>query len=544
MANSDKAGNQSPPLSGYNAFRLNPLLLQIASGLGAETLKDFDQIGHYSLSADAQDLARLANQNPPVLLSHDSNGNRIDEVAFHPAYHALMRRSVGYGLSSSVWEDAARGHKDGHFKRAVRFFMMAGLEPGHLTSLSSTNGAVAALMTAPHLANEWVPRVTNRKYDSANKSPVSKTCLTLSYGIVEKQAGSDFAALGTRAESLGNGLFRISGHKWVLPSPMADAFLVLARAKSGISCYLVPRYLAENEPNRLNFVSLKDKLGNRSAATASVEINGAIAQMIGEEGRGASIINELLTLTRLDAAVASAGIMHMCLSEAVHHARHRKIGSEPLIEQKLMSQVLGDMAIDVAGCTALNMRVARAFDSARSDENEGAFARIMTPVAKYLSSKRCSALIAETMDVLGANGVMESHTLARYYRDAAFLNTMEGTGNMMAADLATLIRQMPKKFDELVMAIATQLGPRGAQTKLDLEQALTSAAQDEGAARMAIEKLGAAAAGAELARLGTGNLAEIYAETRLSGAGNTTYGALQSGIDVTNVLEALYPPIS
>lgn len=536
--------NQTPPISGHNAFRLNPLLLQIASGLDADALKDFDQIGRYTLSAEAQDLARMANQNVPQLKMHDRYGHRIDQVDFHPSYHALMRRSVGYGLSSSVWEDAARGHSDGHFKRAMRFFMMAGLETGHLGSLSATNGAVAALMTAPKLAKEWVPRVTSRKYDSSHKSPVEKNCLTMSYGIAEKHAGTDIAAISTRAEAIKNGLYRVTGHKWFLPSPMADAFLVLARSEKGVSCFLVPRFLADDEPNNLQIMGIKDKLGNRSSATAEAEFHGSIAQMVGEEGEGASTINELLTLTRLDGALAASGIMHASLAEAVHHARHRKAHGKHLIQQPLMARVLADMAIDVAGCMALSFRLSRAFDGARTDEKESAFAHIMTPVAKYWTGKLAMPLISEAMEVLGGNGCVETHVLPTHYREAPHLNNFEGTGNMMALELRKTLVRSPDSFEILLEQLGADLGLQGPRTIEVLRAAFQLAQSDEGTARIATEQLALAAAAAELNRLGTGILADVFIETRLSGVARTSYGMLDSRFDASTILDALYPPIS
>ena len=536
--------NQTPPISGHNAFRLNPLLLQIASDVDAETLKDFDQIGRYTLSTEAQDLARMANQNVPQLRMHDRYGHRIDQVDFHPSYHALMRRSVGYGLSSSVWEDAARGNSNGHFKRAVRYFMMAGLETGHLGGLSSTNGAVAALMTAPTLAKEWVPRVTSRKYDSAHRSPVEKNCLTMSYGITEKHTGTDIAAISTRAEAVKNGLYRIIGHKWFLSSPMADAFLILARSEKGVSCFLVPRFLANDEPNNIHIVGLKDKLGNRSAATAEAEFEGSIAQMVGVEGEGASIINELLMLTRLDGALASSGIIHASLAEAVHHARHRKAFGTQLIERPLMTRVLADMAIDVAGCTALSLRLARAFDGARSDENERIFAHIMTPVAKYWTGKLTTPLIAEATEVLGGNGCVETSVLPRHYREAPHLNNFEGTGSMMALELRKTLSRSPDSFEILLSQLAQDLGSQGAKTVEVLRAAFQLAQSDEGTARIATEQLALAAAAAELNRLGTGVLADVFIETRLSGVARSSYGVLDSRFDASTILDALYPPIN
>lgn len=544
ILNNHRVTNQTPPLSGYNAFRLNPLLLQIASGLNAEALKDFDQIGRYSLSSEAQELAEMANRNAPELKAHDRYGRRVDQVEFHPSYHALMRRSMSYGIGSSVWEDTARGNDNGHLKRAVRFFMLAGLDTGHLSSLSSTNGAVAALMTAPHLAKEWVPRVTTRKYDSAHKSPVDKACLTIGMAIAEKQAGTDFTALTTRAETVGNGLFRLTGHKWFLSSPMADAFLMLARTPNGTSCFLVPRFLADDEHNHINLVGLKNMLGNRSAATAEAEINGSIAQMIGRDGEGSRTIHEMQTLMRLDGAVTSSAIMHASLSEAVHHARHRKVGGRLLIEQPLMCAVLTDVALDVAASTALSMRLARAFDGARSNDTEGAFAHVMTPVVKYLTAKIAPTAIAEAMEAIGGNGYVESSVLPRHYRQAPHHSVLEGSGNMMALEVCRVLKRTPELFNVILRDIESNLGDKAKNTASVLRAAFELAQDDESASRILVEQLAIAAAAAELYRLETGVLADAYGDTRLGGNWRASYGMLGKRFDNQTILDALYPPVT
>lgn len=538
------ATNQTPLLSGHNAFRLNPLMLQIASGLDAESLKDFDQIGHYSLSTEAQDLARMADANPPALQPYDRFGNRIDHVDFHPSYHALMRRSMTYGIASSVWEDTARGLPDGHFKRALRFFMLSALEGGHLTSLSTTSAGVASLMTSPSLAKEWVPRVTTRKYDSAHKSPIEKSCLTLGLGSTEKQAGADINGIQTRAEDIGNGLFRLTGHKWFLSSPMADAFLMLGRTSEGISCFLVPRYLANDEHNRINLVGLKNKLGNRSAATAEAEINGAIAQIVGQEGEGARTIHEMQTLLRLDSAVSSASIVHASISEAVHHARHRRVAGEILADQPLMRAVLADLAVDSAAMIALCMRVARAFDQAKDNDAEGAYAHIMTPVVKYWNAKTAPAMITEAMEACGGNAYVENSRIPRFLREAPHASMWESSGNMMALEVCRVFRHSPALFDTVLEAIAFDLGPRSNQTVDVLRAAFRLAMTDPGTARMVTEQLAVAAAAAELMRLGTGVLADAFIDSRLSGTWRSSYGMLDPRFDAATILSALYPPVS
>ena len=359
--------NQPPPLTGSNAWRGDPLLIQIAEDFTAPVRKDLDGLGRFVLTHEAQELARLANTETPILRTHDRQGNRIDVVEFHPAYHALMRRSMASGLHSSVWENGADETGRRHQVRAARFYLTAQLETGHLCPITMTNASLAALMASPKLFREWAPRITRRKYDQSQKPPVEKTGLTLGMGMTEKQGGTDVRANTTRAERTGNGFYRLTGHKWFMSAPMSDAFLVLAQASEGLSAFLVPRLLGDGSGNGFRFQRLKDKLGNRSNASSEVEFVGAIGEMVGEPGAGIKTIMDMVTLTRLDCAIASSGLMRAGLAEAVHHTRHRTVFGKKLADQTLMQRVLADMALDVAGATALSFRLARSFDEAASN---------------------------------------------------------------------------------------------------------------------------------------------------------------------------------
>ncbi|WP_428981887.1 acyl-CoA dehydrogenase family protein [Oceaniradius stylonematis] len=536
--------NQPPPRAGGNAYRDDALLLALTKAMSGETVRELDQIGRYVLAPEALDLARLANESPPRLRTHDRQGRRIDQVEFHPAWHALMRRSVGWGLSSSVWEEGPRKAGNAHATRGARFFMMAGLETGHLCPLTMTSAAMAALMVSPQLAREWGPRLMTRQYDSANRAPVEKAGLLIGMGMTEKQGGSDLSDLSSRAEPAGNGLYRLTGHKWFMSAPMCDAFLMLARTANGISCFLVPRYLAGGERNGLAFQRLKDKLGNRSNASSEVEFSGAIGQLVGEEGRGIRTILEMVTLTRLDCALASAGLMRSGLAEAVHHARHRKVAGGALVDKPLMTRVLADMALDVAAATALSFRLARSFDGAGGDAAEGAFARAMTPAIKYWVCKTAPPLLAEAMESLGGNGYVEEGILARHFREAPVNAIWEGSGNIMALDVMRVHARSPETFDAIVDGLSHDLGKAGTRTIEVVRAALALAARDEGAARIATEQLALAAAAAELRRLGMGALADAFAETRLGGAWRATYGMLDARFDARAILDALYVPAS
>ncbi|WP_158284766.1 acyl-CoA dehydrogenase family protein [Oricola cellulosilytica] len=532
--------NQSPPLGG-NAFEEDPLLMQYASGGSNVALTEWQQIGAYVRAPEAVDLARLANTEPPKLKTHDRQGRRIDRVDFHPAYHALMRRSTGWGLSGSVWESRSRDESPGHVRRAVTFYMVAGLETGHLCPMTMTNASVAALTTSSQLAREWVPRIASRKYDSSHKPPVEKAGLTVGMGMTEKQGGTDVNANTTRAEAEGKGIYRLTGHKWFMSAPMSDAFLVLAQAKTGLTCFLLPRVLPDGASNGIQFLRLKDKLGNRSNASSEAEFHGSVAQAVGEEGEGVRTILEMVTLTRLDCAVASAGLMRGSLSEAVHHVRHRSAFGEKLIDKPLMTRVLADMAVDTAAATALSMRLAQAFDRARTDDFEAAYARAMTPVVKYWVCKAAPAMIGEAMECLGGNGYTEDFVLARHYREAPVNSIWEGSGNVMALDLLRVFRRSPETYERVIEHVTDQLGRRAAGTRDVLNAAFDLLRKDEGAARIVIEQLALAAAAAELYHIGAGRLADAFSETRLGGAWRMSYGMLDARFDASQLLDALYP---
>lgn len=534
--------NQPPPLTGSNAWRGDPLLVQLAENFSPAVRKDLDAHGRFVLSQEAQDLARLANAEAPKLRTHDRQGRRLDLVEFHPAYHALMRRSIAVGLHSSVWEngDAEMGRR--HQVRAARFYMTAELECGHLCPITMTSASLAALMASPKLFREWAPRVTTRKYDQSQKPPVQKAGLTLGMGMTEKQGGTDVRTNTTKAERTAGGFYRITGHKWFMSAPMSDAFLILAQAREGLSCFLVPRLLGDGTGNGLNFQRLKDKLGNRSNASSEVEINNAIGEMVGEPGGGVKTIMDMVTLTRLDCAVASSGIMRAGLAEAVHHARHRTVFGKPLFDQPLMQRVLGDMALDVAAATALSFRLARSFDEAASNRGEAAFARAMTPVVKYWVCKIAPPLLYEAMECLGGNGYVEEAPLARYYREAPVNAIWEGSGNVMALDVLRVLGRGRGLFDDVLAGIERDLGGQsGVGTAGVLRAAMQVASSDEGSARLLTEQLALAAAAAELRRLGAGRIADAFIETRLAGQWRGTYGMLDARHDARMIVDTLYP---
>jgi putative acyl-CoA dehydrogenase len=528
-------------MSGSSAWRGDPLLLQLGADFSAPVRKEMDLLGRFVRTTEAQDLARLANESVPKLRTHDRQGRRLDQAEYHPAYHALMRRSVSQGIHGSIWEnnEAEAGRR--HQVRAARFYLTAGLECGHLCPITMTSAALAALMANPALFREWAPRVTTRKYDPAHRPASEKTGITIGMGMTEKQGGTDVRANTTRAERTDDGTWRLTGHKWFMSAPMCDAFLILAQAEKGLSCFLVPRMLPDGSANGLHFQRLKDKLGNRSNASSEVEIDGALGHLVGEPGAGVKTIMDMVTLTRLDCALGNSGIMRAAMAEAVHHARHRTVFGTPLFEQPLMQRVLADLSLDVAAATALTFRLARAFDDAAQSRAEASFARAMTPVVKYWVCKIAPALVYEAMECMGGNGYVEEAPLARHYREVPVNAIWEGSGNVMALDVLRVLKRAPALFEEVLAGIQADLGPKSKGTIDVLKAALQVASSDEGSARILTEQLALAAAAAELRRLGAGQIADAFVESRLAGQWRTTYGMLDARFDARAIVDTLYP---
>lgn len=532
--------NQPPPLAGGNAWRGDPLLIQLAERFSEPVRKDLDGLGRFVLTQEAQDLARLANTDTPKLRTHDRQGKRIDLVEFHPAYHALMRRSVANGLHSSVWENGEAEIGRRHQVRAARFYLTAELETGHLCPITMTNASLAALMANPKIFREWAPRVTTRKYDQAQKPPVEKAGLTLGMGMTEKQGGTDVRTNTTRAEACGDA-YRITGHKWFMSAPMSDAFLVLAQAPGGLTCFFLPRFAPDGHVNALHFQRLKDKLGNRSNASSEVEFDNAYALKIGDEGAGIRTILPMVQLTRLDCAISSAGMMRAAVAQAMHHCCYRSVFGRPLAEQPMMRTVLADMALEVEGALASVMRLCRALDLASTSPTEAARARLLTPAIKYAVCKAAPALVYEAMECLGGNGYVEELSIARLYREAPVNAIWEGSGNVMALDVLRVVSRAPALFEEVLAGIDRDLGANGRGTISVLKAAMQVASTDEGSARILTEQLALAAAAAELKRLGAGRIADAFIETRLAGQWRNTYGMLDSRHDARMILDTLYP---
>ncbi|CAM5369492.1 Acyl-CoA dehydrogenase AidB OS=Afipia felis OX=1035 GN=aidB PE=3 SV=1 [Afipia felis] len=519
--------NQSPPFHDVNLFGCDAPLMEAATAYGARDHADeLSLFGRLWGSAAMAERGRLANENPPKLKTFDARGFRRDEVEFHPAYHELMAYSAHAGLHNSTWTaagTAAGGASE--VVRAAKFLIAAQVETGHLCPITMTRASVAALASDETLRAQIMPVLGTRTYDPAFAPWWGKRGMTIGMGMTEKQGGTDVRANITRAVKDGD-FYRITGHKWFMSAPMSDAFLVLAQAEGGLSCFLMPRFMPDGSVNALRFQRLKDKLGNRSNASSEVEFEDAYALLLGEEGRGVATIIQMVSLTRQDCAIASAGLMRSGLAHALHHARYRSVFGKPLADQPLMRSVLADMALHVEATTALVMRLCHAFDRAPDDPLESATMRLMTPVVKYWVCKSAPAFLYEAMECLGGNGYVEEGVLARHYREAPVNAIWEGSGNVMCLDVLRVLSR-EREAASAVLAHLAQEGEDlpGAKAALFAVASALGQPDAKATARDGVERLALAAAAVALKAVHPGH-AVLFAQTRLAQRRGLMYGAV------------------
>jgi putative acyl-CoA dehydrogenase len=535
--------NQSPPFEDVNLFAVDrPLVESVAANGGAAAAAELSEFGKHWGSAEMAARGRLANENTPKLRTFDPRGNRRDEVEFHPAYHELMARSAHAGVHNSTWN--AQGRPAGgaaEVVRAAKFYMASGVETGHLCPITMTRASVAALAAQPDLLARTMPVIGTRAYDPSFAPWPAKRGMTLGMGMTEKQGGTDVRSNMTRATRDGDA-YRISGHKWFMSAPMCDAFLVLAQAEEGLTCFFMPRFTPDEQVNAIQFQRLKDKLGNRSNASSEVEFVGAYAERVGDEGKGIRTIIQMVQLTRQDCAIASAGLMRSGLAHALHHARHRSVFQKHLADQPLMRSVLADMALHVEASIALVMRLCRAFDRAPDDPNEAAYMRLLTPAIKYWVCKSAPGFLYEAMECLGGNGYVEEGILARHFRESPVNAIWEGSGNVMCLDVLRALSREAEAAAAVLQALAGEV--RGLSGAAEAAASIGKAFRrpdSERVARLAVEQLALLAAAAALNQVSPGH-AELFAATRLAGNHASMYGAVDlSSDDASGLLARALP---
>jgi putative acyl-CoA dehydrogenase len=535
--------NQPGELAGYNLFSSHSALVEALAREGDPAdCGGLTALGARLGSAEMFALGAAANRNPPELRALDRFGARRDEVEFHPAWHELMRRLVGAGLHTGPWGEPRRG---AHVARAAGYLMWAEIENGTQCPATMSYGAVPALVDQGAQFVPWVQALLSRDYDPRFVPAAAKRGVLMGMGMTERQGGSDVRSNTTRAVAVaarGPGCeYRLTGHKWFFSAPMCDAFLVLAQAPAGLSCFLVPRFTPDGRVNALHLQRLKDKLGNRSNASSEVELAAALGWLVGEEGRGVPAILEMGVYTRLDNAIASAGLMHQCVAQAIHHARGRRAFGRLLSEQPLMRNVLADLALECEAAVMLVMRLARAYD-AQADEGAARLRRLLTPVAKYWVCKRAPALCAEAMEVLGGNGYVEDGPIARRLRESPLMSIWEGSGNIMCLDVLRALEREPHSREVLEELLAAA---RGQDARYDrcveaLRRDLEEADEGELRARDLTQRLALAVQAALLLAHGPAASCEAFLASRLAAGPPAAFGTLPRGLDFQALIDRAF----
>ncbi len=536
-----RATNQPPALVGHNVVTSDLALTEAITRHGAAGLvDDLAPLGAEAGTEEAREHGMLANRHHPELTTYDRWGNRIDEVEFHPSWHWLMERAVGHGLQAAPWEQQEGGDAHAHLRRAAGFFAWSQTEPGHGCPISMTYAAVPALRADDAIAKEWTPLLAARSYDPGVRARSAKTGALAGMGMTEKQGGSDVRANQTRAvPTAEDGWYTLHGHKWFTSAPMNDLFLVLAQTGAraddrALTCFVVPRVLADGTRNRIDVVRLKDKLGNRSNASSELELEGTLAQRLGDEGRGVRTIIEMVAATRLDCVLGSAALMRHALAEASWHVSHRSAFGGRLVDKPLMQNVVADLAVESEAATALAMRLASAVDRP-GDAHEVALRRIALPLAKFWVCKRTPAMVAEALECLGGNGYVEDSGLPLMFRESPLNSIWEGSGNVNALDVLRALAREP----EVLQAWITEVGAaRGADSRLDraVDETLAligdsggSQAGPEAGARRLAGQMAACLQGSLLVRFAPVEVADAFCGSRFGTSYGGTFGILTGG---------------
>jgi len=532
--------NQPPPLVDYDVFTTDRVLSEALEREGGGWVRaQAERVGKIA-GGEAMEWGRLANANPPVLRSHDRYGHRIDEVEFHPAWHELMRTAVANELHALPWRTPRPG---AHVARAALFHVLSQAEAGHGCPISMTYSVVPALRAQADVAADWEPRACSTDYDPRSLPAPQKRGALFGMALTEKQGGSDVRANTTRARPLGAAgpgrEYALTGHKWFCSAPMCDAFLVLAQAERGLSCFLLPRWRPDGTRNAIYVQRLKDKLGNRSNASSEVEYDGAWARMVGEEGRGVATIIEMVTHTRLDCAIGAAATMRQAVVQALHHARHRQAFGRRLIEHALMQNVLADLCLESEAATTAMMRLARAYDESARDAGARAFARLATAVVKYWVCKRNPPVVAEALECLGGAGYVEESSLPRLFRESPLNSIWEGSGNVICLDVLRALAREPESLDAVLAEIAPaeDAEPRLRTWMRCIREELQRPETVEPRARVVVERLAIALQAALLLRSAPTPVAEAFCASRLTDAHGLAFGTLPAGLAFDAIIE-------
>lgn len=536
--------NQVPSMDGANLYRVDLPLQEWNRHFGGAWAED--RLHTYGALAGGPLMAAgfLANENKPVFKSHDRYGHRVDLVEFHPAYHELMAAAIKHGLPSSPWTDPRSGAQ---VARASMSYLHSQAEAGSGCPLTMTYASVPAIKLQPDVAEIWLPKILSAEYDPRNLPIEQKTGATIGMAMTEKQGGTDVRANTTRAHPVGmpgpGQAYELVGHKWFCSAPMCDAFLTLAYTDKGLTCFLLPRHRPDGSRNEFYIQRLKNKLGNWSNASSEVEYRGALAWMIGEEGRGVPTIIEMVSLTRFDCMIGSSALMRQALTQAAHHCAYRKVGGRVLAEQPLMQNVLADLALESEAALALTLRMGKALDNAH-DEQEEKFARLVTAIGKYWICKRAPAMINEAQECLGGAGYVEDTILPRLYREAPVNSIWEGSGNVQCLDVLRALSKEPGVLEALFAELGDGHGDARLKAHIGKVQAAFKQTDDiQFRARQLTEDLAVALQAKLLLEAGNATVSDAFVASRL-GEGGRVYGTLPRGIDAEALVARSTPHLA
>ena len=533
--------NQVPPLEGANLYRIDlPLQDWVRRNKGGWAESRLDAYGQLA-GGPLMVAGFLANENKPVFKSHDRYGHRIDLVEFHPAYHELMRTAITHGIPSLPWTDPQPGSQ---VARAALMYLHNQAEAGSSCPLTMTYASVPALRLQPGISEQWLPKILSLEYDPRNLPMEQKSGVTIGMAMTEKQGGTDVRANTTRAHAIdasGPGQpYELVGHKWFCSAPMCDAFLTLAQTDKGLSCFLLPRHRPDGSRNQFYIQRLKNKLGNWSNASSEVEYRGALAWMIGEEGRGIPTIIEMVSSTRFDCMIGSSSLMRQALTQAMHHCAHRQVSGRVLAEQPLMQNVLADLSLESEAALALTLRMGRALDHP-FDEAEEKFARLVTAIGKYWICKRAPAMIAEASECLGGAGYVEDTILPRLYREAPVNSIWEGSGNVQCLDVLRALSKEPGVIEVLFTELGDGHGDARLQRYISrLQSAFADKDDIQYRARQLTEDIAVALQAKLLLEAGNGAVSDAFIASRLEGCGRV-FGTLPRGLDISALLARSAP---
>ncbi len=536
--------NQPSALQDFNLFSSDKALTSLTRQEGAQwatnTLTAFgEKIG----TANYLELGQLANENKPQFFSHDRFGHRIDLVRFHPSYHTLMQTAIENGLHASPWTDPQAG---AHVARAAQTYMHTQVEAAHGCPITMTFASIPTLRQQPELAAYWEPKITARHYDPANITAEQKSGITIGMAMTEKQGGSDVRANTTRALPIGKEgpaqVYELVGHKYFVSAPMCDAFLVLAQAPRGLSCFLLPRWRPDGSKNPMQLQQLKNKMGNVANASSETELRGALAWMVGEEGRGVSTIIQMVAMTRFDCMVGSSAGMRMAVAQAIHHCSERAAFGKKLIDQPLMQNVLADLAIESEASLTMSMRLAHSLDNA-ADPHEQQLVRLVTAIGKYWICKRAPNHAYEAMECIGGSGVMEDCMMPRLFRESPINSIWEGSGNIQCLDTLRAMSKTPDVKESFFAELGAQKGKNAAydQYLTRLQKQLSDPQQIEYRARETTDMMALAFQGACMLRTDNQLMAEAFCQSRLLQSGPHNYGTLPKGMDVRAIIHRASP---